>query len=116
MGILPVSIQLEGWADFSLQLNKKISGRKMKDLEINRLCRWSVNQVHQFTVPAFGFPLQSVSTQGAATFYVAQQTLDINTAAAGKTFAGSASGRILAQLRDEIDAVRRGTADQQVMT
>ena len=112
LDVIPFDIPLTSELDFVLQFDVQIVAKKLVDITINRLCRWSVNQVQQITIPNPMFSVQSVVAQNVSTFYTAQMTLDVNTVPSARIFSGQEMRPILTELRAEIDAVRRGVADQ----
>jgi hypothetical protein len=103
--VLPFEIPLEDLVDISLQYTKRYKLSSLNDIEINVVYRWAVSPVQQFFLPAMGV---SSITGPATTFYVASLNLDVNTVPAITEIDAARAETILREMRDKIDAVRRG--------
>jgi hypothetical protein len=108
--IIPFSVKITDELDFSLQFTRRFTSSSVPEIQINCLRRWSVTQMQQLLLPPTILSSATMVQVGSPQF-IAQLLLDVNTVPEAKSFTGEQAGRILRELRERVDSIRRGQED-----
>jgi hypothetical protein len=107
LAILPFSIQLNDVLDFSLSFTRRSNSLPVKDLKLNFVSRWAVLQAQQIAISQFALP-GTGAFPAAPIFFISQCYLEANTAVEGTALAGGDAPAIFREMREKVDAGRRG--------
>jgi hypothetical protein len=107
LDILPFSIQLNDELDFSLQFTKRFNSSAVKALKLNFVSRWTVLQVQQVAIAQFASP-GTAAFPAVPNFFISQCYLEANTVIEGTALAGGDAPAIFREMREKLDAARRG--------